>query len=150
MLLSHTSSLQDGNGYSSFLGTTVGNPNPSHIQSLLVAGGSYYTSNLWRSEKPGTYFAYSNANFGILASLIEALSGQRFDIYMRQQIFEPIEISGSFNIADLVDINNVAVLYRKNGGVWMPQVDNYQGSPTAPMDYSNYTLGTNGFLFSPQ
>lgn len=150
MLLSHTSSLQDGSGYSSFLGATAGNPNPPHIQSLLVAGGSYYTSNMWRSEKPGTYFAYSNANFGIVASLIEVLSGQRFDIYMRQQIFEPIEISGSFNIADLADINNVAVLYRKNGGVWSPQVDNFQGAAPTPIDYSNYSLGTNGFLFSPQ
>jgi len=70
MLLSHTSSLQDGNGYTSFLNATFSqNPIPN-ISSVLQPGGSYYTSNMWRSEIPGTYFTYSNLNFGLLGTLI--------------------------------------------------------------------------------
>ncbi|HPF93985.1 MAG TPA: serine hydrolase, partial [Tenuifilaceae bacterium] len=34
MLLSHTSSIQDGNGYSNFLAATYGNSSPPHINEL--------------------------------------------------------------------------------------------------------------------
>lgn len=151
MLLSHTSSFQDGSGYSSFLGATYNNPNPPNIQALTNPGGSYYTSNMWRAQRPGSFFIYSNANYGIIATLIERLSNVRFDIFMRENFFEPMGITGSYNVADLANnINDLAVLYRKSGGVWTPQVDNYQGIAPNSTDYSSYTIGTNGFIFSPQ
>jgi len=131
MLLSHTSSLQDGSGYNDFLTATyAGVPVPS-IAELLVAGGDYYSSNMWRIEEPGTYFAYSNINFGLIGSLIEAISGQRFDQYMKSEILDPLDISGSYNASDLEDIDDVVVLYRNQGG-WTPQVDNYQGAAPSP------------------
>jgi CubicO group peptidase (beta-lactamase class C family) len=150
MLLSHTSSFQDGSGYSSFLSATYGSVNPPIIQALTLPGGTYYSTNMWRTEKPGTYFVYSNANFGIVATLIERLSNTRFDIFMKNRILDPLGIAGSFNVSDIKNINNVAVLYRKSGGAWVAQIDNYQGVAPSPIDYSGYTLGTNGFIFSPQ
>jgi CubicO group peptidase (beta-lactamase class C family) len=150
MLLSHTSSFQDGSGYNGFLSATYGNANPPSIQSLTTSGGTYFTSNMWRTEKPGTYFVYSNANYGIVATLIERLSNIRFDIFLKTEILDPLGISGSFNVADIKNIDNVAVLYRKSGGVWVAQIDNYQGVAPNPIDYTSYTIGTNGFVFSPQ
>lgn len=149
MLLSHTSGLQDGNGYNAFLnGTYSQDPIPS-INEVLSPSGTFYTPNMWRLETPGTYFAYSNINYGLIGTLIEAVSGQRFDVYMKTEILEPLAMEGSYNIQDLTDINNLSVLYRFNNG-WQAQWDNYQGVMPSPPDLSSYIPGTNGAYFGPQ
>lgn len=149
MVLSHRSSLQDGSGYNDFLGVTYASSSPPNISELIVPGGDYYTANMWRTEAPGTFFAYSNINFGLVATLMEKLSGQRFDIFMREQLFEPMGLAGSYNVADIANIDNLAVLYRNQGG-WTPQVDNYQGEAPAPVYLPDYEPGTNGSYFGPQ
>jgi CubicO group peptidase (beta-lactamase class C family) len=150
MILSHTSSVQDGTGYDGFLSAT-GGTTPPPISQLLMPGGAYYTSNMFRTERPGTYFNYSNVEYGILGTLVEKISNTRFDIYVRQNILQPLGITGSFNIDDLAaQINDVAVLYRKSGSSWAPQLDNYNGVAPAPRNYSTYTVGSNGLVFGPQ
>jgi CubicO group peptidase (beta-lactamase class C family) len=150
MLLSHTSSLQDGSGYSTFLNATYSqNPIPN-ISSVLQTNGSYYTSNMWRAEIPGTYFTYSNLNFGLIGTLIEKISNQRFDLFMKNEILNPLGITGSFNIQDLNSINDVATIYRKVGSAWSPQYDNYNGIMPTPPNLSNYVIGSNGVYFAPQ
>ncbi|MEY3398787.1 MAG: FmtA-like protein [Bacteroidota bacterium] len=150
MLLSHQSSIQDGSGYNDFLSATYSfDATPPSISELLTVSGEYYSSNMFRNEEPGTYFAYSNINYGIIGTLIEALSGQRFDIYMREAVLEPLGIAGSYNVGDIQNIDNVAVLYRYQGG-WNPQADNYQGVPPVPLSLQAYQNGTNGVIFAPQ
>ena len=146
MVLSHTSSFQDGTGYADFLNATYSTAPPPPISELALPGGDWYTANLWRTEQPGTYFTYSNANFGIVGTLIEALSGQRFDVYMRQQVLLPLGINGSYNVQDLYSLDDLAVLYRNSA----PQADNFNGvMPPAP-DLSQYVIGSNGLYFAPQ
>jgi CubicO group peptidase (beta-lactamase class C family) len=150
MILSHTSSVQDGTGYDNFL-TATGGTTPPPISQLLVPGGAYYTSNMYRTERPGTYFNYSNVEYGIIGTLVERISNVRFDVYVRQNILQPLGITGSFNIDDLApQINDIAVLYRKVGGSWAPQLDNYNGIAPTPRNYSTYTIGSNGLVFGPQ
>jgi CubicO group peptidase (beta-lactamase class C family) len=150
MILSHTSSVQDGTGYDNFLSAT-GGTTPPPISQLLVPGGAYYTSNMYRTERPGTYFNYSNVEYGIIGTLVEKIANVRFDIYVRQNILQPLGITGSFNIDDLApQINDVAVLYRKSGSSWAPQLDNYNGIAPTPRNYATYTIGSNGLLFGPQ
>jgi CubicO group peptidase (beta-lactamase class C family) len=146
MLLSHTSSLQDGTGYSSFLSATYNQSPPPSIEELILPGGSYYTNDMWRQEAPGSYFAYSNLNFGLIGTLIEKLSGQRFDNFVRNQVLQPLGIKGDFNVAEISNINNVAVLYRNS----VPQADNYLGISPQPFDSSQYVIGSNGLVFAPQ
>ncbi len=149
MLLSHTSSLQDGSGYSNFLNATYNETPIPNISQLILPTGNYYTPNMWRNETPGTYFTYSNLNFGLLGTLIESIRNQRFDVFMKEEILEPLTIEGSFNIQDLLDINNLSVLYRYNNG-WQEQWDNYLGiMPPAP-NLNGYIPGTNGIYFAPQ
>jgi len=151
MLLSHTAGLRDGSGYDSFLSASYSSTPPPVLSSLLVPGGSYYTANMWSSTyRPGAYFQYANINYGVIGTLVERLSGVRFDVYCRTRILQPLGLVGSFNIQDLPNMNNVAVLYRKPGGVWTPQADNYGGVKPAPRDLSSYVVGTNGLLFAPQ
>jgi len=146
MLLTHRASVQDGTGYSGFLTATYASAPPPPISQLLVPGGSSYTANMWRTEAPGTYFNYSNAAYGIIGTLIEAHSGQRFDQFMRQQVLLPMGIDGSYNVQDLDDIAQLSVLYRNSA----PQSDNFNGvMPPAP-DLSGYAIGSNGLYFAPQ
>lgn len=146
MLLSHRSSLQDGTGYSGFLSATYAGAPPPPISQLVTPGGAWYTANLWRAEPPGSYFVYSNLNYGIIGSLIEAHSGQRFDDYMRQQVLQPMGIGGSYNVQHLDDIAQLATLYRNSS----PQADNFNGAMPPPPNLSGYALGSNGLYFGPQ
>ena len=147
-LLSHTSGLVDGSTYGSFLNATFGNPVPP-LANLLQPTGSYYSTSNFLNQAPGTYFSYSNLNYGILGTLVEAASGQRFDHYVRAEILDPLGVAGHFNPALLPDVDQVATLYRKPNGVWTPQSDNFSG--TAPNDApANYLPGTNAFRFAPQ
>jgi CubicO group peptidase (beta-lactamase class C family) len=150
MLLSHTSSLQDGTGYDGFLSATYSGTPPPPISNLLVPGGPNYTANMYRTEKPGTYFNYSNVEYGLLGTLIEKISNVRFDIFVKNNILAPIGITGSFNVSDLTNINDLAALYRKPAGVWTAQYDNYMGVAPAPANLTGYTIGNNGLFFAPQ
>lgn len=152
MVASHTASLRDGSTYDTFLSASYSNNPPPVLSSLLVAGGSYYSaSNFSSSKRPAErYFNYANINYGIIGTLIERLSGERFDIYCRRHIFDKLSINASFNIQDIRAINDIAVLYRYSGSTWSAQTDNYNGVRPAPRDLSSYVTGTNGFLFGPQ
>ncbi|TVQ17428.1 MAG: class A beta-lactamase-related serine hydrolase [Bacteroidetes bacterium] len=150
MLLSHTSTLNDGSTYSSFLSTTYNNPTPPNINQLIVPGGSHFSNNIWINATPGEHFQYSNLGYGVLGSIIEKISGERFDVYVRENILEPLEINGSFNIHDITSVTNLAVLYRMSCDQWVPQADNYPSGLPDPIDYSGYEPGHNGLIFSPQ
>ncbi len=151
-VISHTASLRDGGGYDSFLSATFNQNPPPDIRALLIPGGAYYTSDMWNSShRPAVdYFQYSNINYGVIGTLVEKISGKRFDIYCRENIFNPLGLDASFNMQDLVGFNNLAVLYRKSGGQWVAQADNYGGVKPPPRDLSSYVVGTNGVIFGPQ
>ncbi len=151
MLLSHTSSINEGSGYDGFLTETYNNvSNPPDFSQLLRPGGAYYTDDMWRKEPPGEYFSYCNANFGLAGTLIEKISGQNFDQFMLENIFNPLGITGSYTPEGVKDINNLAVIYHNENAVWTPQTDNFKGCLSAPRDFSGYQTGTNAAVFSPQ
>jgi len=150
MLLSHTSTIIDGSTYSNFIAATVNNNPIPNLSEILTIGGAYYTSGQFNNAVPGTYFNYSNINYVILGTLVEKVSNLRFDIYCKQNISIPLGIDASFNVNDLTDINQVAVLYRKISGVWTPQTDNFLGIQPVYNNLSGYLPGTNGGRFGPQ
>jgi len=116
---------------------------------LLTKGNSFYTDDMFREEQPGSYFNYSNIEFGVLGTVIESVTKTRFDIWIRQNVLLPLHIKGSFNIQDIPDINNVAVLYRYKDNEWVPQADNYRGEKPPPRDLTKYIIGSNGLIYSP-
>ena len=151
MLLSHTGSLNEGTGYDAFLTDTYNNVgNPPDFSQLLVPGGKYYTEDMWRKEAPGEYFTYCNANFGLAGTLIERISEERFDEFIKENLFIPLGITGAYTVEGLSDINSLAVIYRNEEDKWTPQTDNFRGELTAPRDFSGYKAGTNAAVFSPQ
>lgn len=131
MLLNHTSGLTDNAGYGS-------------INSLK-------SPSAFANRKPGAYFQYCNLGYSTLGAIVEKVSNQRFDVYVREHILTPLGMNASYNIDDFApnDFSNIAVLYRKSGGSWSPQFDNYNGIKPSPRDMSDYRLGEDCFIFSP-
>ncbi len=161
MLLSHTSSLRDADNYSF--------PPTESMEQVLSPGGKHWNNGIhWASSSeelqdlaPGKYFYYSNLAFGLLGTIIEATSGERFDRYMRTNILLPLGCNASYNVQDFsaADLNNLSVLYRKRDstdqwnpkGTWYAQVDDYHGGPpTAPEGAETYVPGKNASWLSPQ
>ncbi|MFO8235794.1 MAG: serine hydrolase domain-containing protein [Bacteroidales bacterium] len=52
--------------------------------------------NLKLYFNPGTRFSYSNTGYIILASLVERISEQRFDKFLEENIFEPLEMDNTY------------------------------------------------------
>jgi CubicO group peptidase (beta-lactamase class C family) len=144
MLLSHTSSLQDaGEAYVIPLGRTV--------------RGAVTPAVFDADHAPGTYFRYSNLNFPVVASVLEMLTGERFDRLMHALVIEPLGLDACFNWTTCSDakVARAVTLYRADGSV---ALDDLQGRrPACPVfrqgsecDLADYELGSNGALFSPQ
>jgi CubicO group peptidase (beta-lactamase class C family) len=48
------------------------------------------------NNPPGSEYEFSNINYGILALLVETVSGQSYETYLQQNIFEPLDMQRSF------------------------------------------------------
>ena len=142
MLLSHTSSIRDY--------PTPYVPFKSNVKSFFTS------ADCWtRSKAPGSYFSYCNLNFVLLATIMEKVSGQRFDKYITKKVMKPLDIKGSFNLRDFSDsdLQKMGTLYRKTkgeSGRYYAQIDDRPiDLPSASM-LSSYRPGTNAGIFSPQ
>ena len=62
---------------------------------------------------PGTKWRYSNAGYSLLGAIIEKVSGQTYRGYIRENVFQPLQMKdtdpGSFDIST----RNAAVLYQQ-------------------------------------
>jgi len=151
MLLSHTSCLTDDpQTYDTFLGVAYEkNPVPN-LSELMNSNGKYYSKALFLNQKPGLYFNYCNLNYGIIGTLIEKISGERFDNYCQKYIFTPLGINATYNVRTLGDKDKLAIIYRKIDGNWIPQCDNNNDKNKLPENFDDYITGTNAIRFAPQ
>ncbi len=157
MLLSHTASLRDDAGY--FWDETV-----ALKDVLLPTGSKFGKGAMWAANAaPGQYFTYCNLGWGLIGTLMEGVSGERFDRLMQRLILQPMDIRGGFNPAafDAGELSNLATLYRKRSiidakeiwnpsGPWIAQVDDYRQQPPVARAGPGYVPGNNGTLFGPQ
>jgi CubicO group peptidase (beta-lactamase class C family) len=146
MLLLHTSSVRDGDDiYVIPLGGTV--------RATLADPTAWDPAH-----RPGSgYFKYANLNFPIIASIVERVTGERFDIWMRREVIEPMKIDACFNWPTCSDSAVArAVVLMQDG---KPVRDDLGGrQPDCPVfveegqrcDLSSWRPGENGALFSPQ
>lgn len=66
---------------------------------------------------PGEYFYYSNANYILLASIIEKASGKPFATYLQERIFEPLNMKNTIvNNKVFRVIKNRAIGYMEDEG----------------------------------
>ena len=151
-LLTHTSSVRDGSNYNSFLSATYRDgEDAANIRELIHFNGSSYNNGAqFTADQPGSTYRYSNLGFGILGTLVEKISGERFDVYARKNIFAPLGLTASFEAANLPDINQLGVIYRPTSTGWSAQFDNHRGVVPSPMAGPGYVPGQNALVFGPQ
>jgi len=156
MLLTHTSSLRDDAGY--FW------PGEVRMKEFLTPGGaSYGDGAMWSAEaKPGAFFSYANLPWGLVGTIMEKATGERFDRLMKRLILDPLGMQGGYEPAEFPAdrVANIATLYRKATrgdtqvwdplGPWIAQVDDYSAAAPVPRGGAAYEIGSNGTLFGPQ
>lgn len=145
LLLSHQSSLRDEVDYVIPLGTEL---------RTAVADPRAFDAE----HRPGTWFRYSNLNFPVVATLMEAVTGERFDRLMQRLVLAPLGLDACYNWASCSDtaIGRAVVLYAPDGTVVRDDLGGQR--PACPVvapegaacDLAAYRPGTNGALFSPQ
>ena len=71
--------------------------------------------------EPGTGWRYSLCH-DVLAALVEVLSGQKFEIYVKEHIFDPLGMENSDFLHPIEDWNGFARKYRydENTGAYVP------------------------------
>lgn len=156
MLLTHTSSLRDADVY--------GLPPPYSLEELVLPGGAFDPGGArWANEVPGSRFTYTNLNYGVMATLIERLTGQRFDAVVTARVLRPLGMRAAYDVR-LMDgdrFRELAPVYQKQpDGTWQANVDDYRGvrpddHPTifgvkALVPLPNIVPGRNGTTLSPQ
>ena len=133
MALSHTSSLNDSQGY---LNLDLINPdkNPNW-------------EKCYNDYKPGTKFDYCNLNFNLIGTIIEKKSGERFDNYVKRHILNPLGLYAGYCV-DSLDSSRFVNLYEYNA--------NNKSFTVAPTAYAprreeikNYVMGYTTPIFSP-
>lgn len=140
MLLSHSSSLNDSQGYFSL---NVLNPatNPDYAKC-------------YNDYEPGTKYEYCNLGFNTLGTITERLAGVRFDRYVREKVLLPLGLNASFNVDDL-DSGRFVSLYHPDttgfaatGKTGFKLSEGVYASRAAILDTA-YVMGYSTPLFSP-
>ena len=165
MLASHISSLRDDeNNY-------VAAPD-INIRDFFVPegwmwnGGAHFAP---KGEAPGEFFCYCNLDYGVLGTVIEAVTGERFDRYQKKHILKQLSTRADY-LADNMDREAFAELgttYRRQTAdgqwdetaPWRSVADDYQGKrqkkdrlfiESEAYSLRGYVPGTNATGFSPQ
>lgn len=144
-LLGHRAGLTDNIDYALPLGTD--------LERVLRNPAAWDIA-----RPPGGDFAYANLNYPVVAAVIEAATGERFDRAMARLVLEPLKLDACFNWTTCGDgaVARAVVLYGADGSV---QRDDLKGRlpacPAVPAadgscDLTTYRLGRHGAGFSPQ
>lgn len=145
LMLSHRSGLTDNAGY-------WATPLDGDIRDILN------DPRAWDERAPGTWFRYTNLNSPLIASMMERVTGERFDLLMQRLVLQPAGINACYGweTCDVATAARAVVLYDSEG---KPVVDNNQGSKPAcnvrrasdgSCDLALWQPGRNGGAFSPQ
>ena len=132
MMLSHTSSLNDSEGY-----FTLDVINPATNKNWRKCYNDY---------EPGKGYEYCNLNFNLCGTFLEKLSGERFDQYVVGHILRPLGLYGGYCV-DSLDTSLFASLYDYDGKSFFC-TDKEAYAPRREV-LSHYVMGKDTPAFSP-
>lgn len=133
MILSHQSSINDSQGYFSL---DIINPakNTKH-------------DSCYNDYEPGTRYMYCNLNYNMAGTILEKVSGERFDQYIKHHILDRLGLYGGYNV-DSLDRSRFATIYEYDN-----DSSKFTASPGAyasrSAEIANYTMGYSTPIFSP-
>ncbi len=135
MLLSHTSSINDSEGYYC----------PNAVKLINPDSNKTY-ANAFNNYEPGSKYEYCNLGYNTLGTILERVSGERFDKYIVNNILNPIGVYGGYEVGSLDSDKFVQLYAYQEDGT-------FQHSPEAYMlrtkEIENYIFGVSTPLFSP-
>lgn len=133
MLLSHTSSLNDSQGYFTL--------------DVIDPSKEAYSPKAFSSKKPGSEHRYCNLNFNLIGAIIERVSGERFDRYVANRILQPLGLYGGYHV-DSLDAKRFVTLYEYDA-----KTKAFNAAPNAyhprREDIERYVFGYSTPIFSP-
>jgi CubicO group peptidase (beta-lactamase class C family) len=145
MLLAHQSSLASGDImlFTSF--SLLGYPR-AWLNEFLIPDGRFYYPNIWLPYAPGQRDNYSSMNFEILAYLVERISQEPYENYVKEHIFQPLNMSStSYSLSEL-NSSNLAVPYIWMAGryIRLPFYENHNagagGAKSTVLDLAHYFI----------
>lgn len=145
-LLSHRSGLRDAAGYVIPLGES--------LKEQLKNPESWHTD-----APPGQApFEYANIGSPVVASVLEAASGERYDALLDRLVFQPLEIEACTNWIGCSPkmVAQAVALYRETGEVARDEAADLPPNCTVPVadtvecSLESYVPGSNASVFSPQ
>ncbi|MBL7710229.1 MAG: beta-lactamase family protein [Chitinophagaceae bacterium] len=133
MVLSHRSSINDKEGY-----FTLDAINPDKNTNW---------ANCYNDYEPGTGYQYCNLNYNMTGTIIEKISGERFDQYVKKHILDPLGLYGGYCV-DSLDASRFATIYEYNDSLkqLVPSPGAY--APRS-QEIANYVMGYSTPVFSP-
>jgi CubicO group peptidase (beta-lactamase class C family) len=146
-LLSHTGSVREhDDNYVIPLGATL----EESMQDLREWDSTHGPAD--------TYFAYTNMNFPIVASVIEKVTGKRFDVWMRKNVLEPMALDACYNWPTCSDaaVARAVELDAPDGNALKDDLHGQRPAcpvyvaTDSPCDLAAWRPGENGSLFAPQ
>lgn len=113
-LLNHTSGLKDWGS----VGSLTGWPRSTRIytQDLALQIMSRQKST---NFTPGSEYSYSNANYSLMVTIVERVSGQSLAVFTEQRLFKPLGMTNTQwrdNFREIVP--NRSIAYRKQNGAY--------------------------------
>ncbi len=70
------------------------------------------------ARDPGTAYSYHNPNYQYLARLVEQVSGRSFSDYLKENVFEPLGMNHTFNVATTRQIDDNPAIPRGHYVLW--------------------------------
>ncbi|OAG73839.1 serine hydrolase [Gluconobacter japonicus] len=142
MLLSHTASIADADDYVIPANHAVSEFfDPSRRPGMV-------TYHFLPGRKPGTWFSYCNLCYGLIGTMVERVSGERFDLYQQKHVLTPLGIDGGYDPALLDHPERLATLYHHTANGYEAAKDD--STHVLPEASAQYRIGTNATIFSPQ
>lgn len=133
LMLSHLSSINDNQGYFS-----LDSINPAKSVNWYKCYNNY---------EPGKKYEYCNFNFNLIGTIIEKVSGERFDAYIQNHILNPLQLYGGYYVNGL-DKSKFATIYE-----YQPDAAKFVASPNAyaprTAEVAAYQMGYSAPIFSP-
>jgi len=133
MVMSHTSSINDSQGYFNL--------------DVINPGKGADWAKCYNDYEPGNGYQYCNLNYNMVGTVIEKISGERFDQYVKNHILDPLKLYGGYCV-DSLDSDRFATLYAYDSAS-----GKFTSSPAAYAprreEIKNYVMGYSTPIFSP-
>ena len=131
MVLSHTASIKDKDDY-----FTLDHLNPAVYGDCVESYFEY---------KPGEGYNYSNMGLNLAGTILEKVSGVRFDDYVRDNVIRKLGLYGGHNV-DSLDTSKFARIYNWRDGQYVESKGAYKSTADRMPDY---VFGYSSPIFSP-